>query len=77
MLLEADLTLTGTDKAVVRFRSKMLQGATELAAGKEPEAPTLHHLFKARPGSWLAKADMSVEDMMMERFGDPLGRVSE
>ncbi len=69
--------LTATDAAVVRFRSKMLKGAQDLANGTEPEAPYKHDLFRARPGSWLADGDMSVKDVMLARFGDPLGRVSE
>ena len=70
-------TLTGTDKAVVRFRTKILKGATDLLEGKEPEAPTKHDLFKARPGSWLASSDLSLEQVMVDRFGDPLGRVRD
>jgi len=45
--------------------------------GKEPEAPTKHDLFKARPGSWLASSDLSLEQVMVDRFGDPLGRVRD
>ncbi|MBT5267280.1 MAG: Rieske 2Fe-2S domain-containing protein [Rhodospirillaceae bacterium] len=69
--------LTETDTAVVRFRTKMLKGASDLANGEEPVAPSLHHLFTARPGSWLASADMTVDDVMQARFGDPLGRVRD
>jgi len=69
--------LTGTDAAVVRFRSKLLKGASELANGKEPDAPMRHDLFRARPGSWLANMERSLDQVMLERFGDPLGRVHE
>jgi hypothetical protein len=67
--------LTGTDAAVVRFRSLMLKGAGELMEGKEPEAPYLHQAFRARPGSWLTDPDKPLEQVMQERFQDPLGRV--
>ncbi len=69
--------LTGTDKAVVRFRAKMLKGASDLLEGKEPEAPAKPDLFKARPGSWLAASDLSLRQVMIDRFGDPLGRVPD
>lgn len=69
--------LTPTDVAVTRFRTKMLKAAKDLAAGNEPEAPYKPELFRARPGSWLADADMSINDVMMARFGDPFGRVNE
>ena len=69
--------LTETDVAVTRFRTKVLKAAQDLADGKEPEAPLQHQNYRARPGSWLADGDMDVEAVMMERFGDPLGRVPE
>ncbi len=69
--------LTGTDAAVVRFRNLMLKGARDLMEGKEPEAPYLHQAFRARPGSWLTDADKPLEQVMQERFQDPLGRVHE
>jgi phthalate 4,5-dioxygenase oxygenase subunit len=69
--------LTGTDAAVVRFRSKMLKAAADLAQGMEPEAPYLHQHYRARPGSWLAEPQLSVHEVMLERFQDPLGRVTD
>ena len=67
--------LTGTDVAVSRFRTKMLAGAMDLAKGREPLAPTMPEAYRARPGSWLADASLSVEQVMLDRFQDPLGRV--
>jgi phthalate 4,5-dioxygenase oxygenase subunit len=69
--------LTGTDAAVVRFRTKMLKAAQDLADGVEPEAPYKHELYNARPGSWLADASLTVDEVMMTRFGDPFGRVTD
>ena len=69
--------LTETDVAVTRFRTKVLKAAQDLDAGQEPDAPYQHQNFRARPGSWLADGSMDVNAVMMERFGDPLGRVPE
>ncbi|MEM7253338.1 MAG: Rieske 2Fe-2S domain-containing protein [Pseudomonadota bacterium] len=68
--------LTATDAAVVRFRRVMLDGAKALAAGEEPAAPWSPHAYRNRPGSWIAADMTAFEDVMIERFGDPLGRVS-
>jgi phenylpropionate dioxygenase-like ring-hydroxylating dioxygenase large terminal subunit len=67
--------LTATDAAVVRFRRVVMEGAEQLASGVEPEAPQLHDLYTARPGSWFAAEGIPFEDVMQERFGHPLGRV--
>ncbi|MGI9409208.1 MAG: Rieske 2Fe-2S domain-containing protein [Hyphomicrobiaceae bacterium] len=68
--------LTTTDAAVVRFRSMVIDGAKELAGGSEPVAPQLHAAYRTRPGSWIAGQGRSFEDVMLERFADPLGRVA-
>ena len=47
-----------------------------LAAGNEPVAPQLHAAYRTRPGSWIAGEGRSFEDVMLERFADPLGRVA-
>lgn len=67
--------LTATDTAIVRFRRVVMAGASALAAGTEPEAPRLHDYFKTRPGSWFAADGVPFDDVLQERFGDPLGRV--
>lgn len=69
--------LTGTDAAVARFRTLLLQGAQALADGAEPNAPYHSEAFCTRPGSWLAASEKSIDVVMMERFQDPLGRVHE
>jgi hypothetical protein len=68
--------LTRTDAAIVRFRRRMLQEASALAEGVEPEAPHLASHFCARPGSWFSSPDLDFDAVLVERFGDPLGRVS-
>jgi phthalate 4,5-dioxygenase len=67
--------LNTTDAAVVRFRSLVLKEAAALAEGVEPVAPTCHEAFRARPGSWLADQGVPIEEIMLARFDDPLGRV--
>jgi phenylpropionate dioxygenase-like ring-hydroxylating dioxygenase large terminal subunit len=67
--------LTTTDAAVVRFRRTMLKQAKDLAAGTEPSAPRHHEGFRLRSGSWMANEGVPFEDVMRERFGDPVGRV--
>jgi len=68
--------LTATDAAVVRFRRTVIEGAKALADGTEPEAPRRHDFFTTRPGSWFAAEGVPFEDVIQERFGAPLGRVS-
>jgi hypothetical protein len=69
-------TLTATDAAVVRFRRTLLDGAKALATrGSEPAAPWQHDAYRVRPGSWIAEQDASFEEVMLQRFNDPLGRV--
>jgi hypothetical protein len=67
--------LTATDAAVVRFRRVVLEGADRVMRGESLVAPTLHDAFKSRPGSWIATEGTPFEDVLVERFGDPLGRV--
>jgi len=67
--------LTPTDIGVVRFRRIMLDAAKSIAAGKEPEAPHLHKSYRLRAGGAVTHA-ASLDEVMKERFGDALGRVS-
>ncbi|MCH9675439.1 MAG: Rieske 2Fe-2S domain-containing protein [Gammaproteobacteria bacterium] len=67
--------LTATDAAVVRFRKTVLEAAKALREGQEPVAPWSHEAYRNRPGSWIAADGTSFEDVMVERFGDRLGRV--
>jgi phenylpropionate dioxygenase-like ring-hydroxylating dioxygenase large terminal subunit len=68
--------LTPTDAGVVRFRRMLLAGAKALAQGTEPEAPWRAAAYRMRSGSWIAGADVPFEEVMRQRFGDPLGRVA-
>ncbi len=67
--------LTATDAAIVRFRRRVMAGAAALARGEEPTAPWQHDLYRTRPGSWFAPEGASFDEVLLERFGDPLGRV--
>jgi nitrite reductase/ring-hydroxylating ferredoxin subunit len=67
--------LTATDAAIVRFRRRVLRGARELAEGREPEAPWQHQHYRTRPGSWFAADGVDFDEVLLQRFGDALGRV--
>ena len=68
--------LSASDAAVVRFRRTVLTGAKALARGIEPEAPLRHEAYRLRSGSWFASEGVSFEQVMLERFGDTVGRLS-
>ena len=68
--------LTATDAAVVRFRRLVLDSAKALQRGEEPRAPWADESFCNRPGSWVASEGTPFEDVMLERFGDRLGRTN-
>jgi phthalate 4,5-dioxygenase oxygenase subunit len=67
--------LTASDAAVVRFRRTVLGGAKALQQGTEPQAPHKPEAYKLRSGSWFAAEGVSFEQVMLERFGDTVGRV--
>ena len=69
--------LTATDAAVVRFRRTVMAAAEALASdGTEPTASWQHENYRVRPGSWIASNNLDFDEVMLERFGDPLGRVN-
>jgi phenylpropionate dioxygenase-like ring-hydroxylating dioxygenase large terminal subunit len=65
--------LTATDAAIVRFRRTLIGGARALAQGTEPQAPWRHEAYRLRSGSWIAEEGKSFEQIMQERFGNPIG----
>lgn len=69
--------LSASDAAIVRFRRMVLAGARALAAGTEPLAPGRPQAYRLRSGSWLAAEGVPFEQVMIERFGDPVGRVAD
>ncbi|HEY8608394.1 MAG TPA: Rieske 2Fe-2S domain-containing protein [Noviherbaspirillum sp.] len=68
--------LSASDAAVVRFRRKVLEGAKALMNGIAPEAPFRHECYTLRSGSWIASEGVPFEQVMLERFGHPDGRVT-
>ncbi|MGE0873880.1 MAG: Rieske 2Fe-2S domain-containing protein [Burkholderiales bacterium] len=68
--------LTVTDAAIVRFRQIMLAGAKSLAEGTEPSAPGRPLDYRTRSGGWVADSSVPFEEVMNQRFGDPVGRVA-
>ena len=69
-------TLTATDAAVVRFRRRVMEAARDLEAGTAPPGSTMAWAFRSRPGSWICHKDTPLSEVMLQRFGDPLGRVA-
>lgn len=67
--------LTPTDMAVVRFRSTLLEGAKALRdRGVAPRSAATPAAYTLRSGSWIAPAGTPFSEVMMQRFGDPVGR---
>jgi len=67
--------LTPTDMAVVRFRSSLLEGARALRDhGIAPASAATPAAYTLRSGSWIAPASTPFSEVMMQRFGDPVGR---
>ncbi|MBT7757817.1 MAG: ring-hydroxylating oxygenase subunit alpha, partial [Rhodospirillaceae bacterium] len=58
------------------FRRTVMDGAQDLAvSGTEPAAPRQHKAYRVRPGSWIASNNLDLDEVMLQRFDDPLGRV--
>jgi hypothetical protein len=69
--------LTPTDVAIVRFRRVMLEAAKALRDGKEPEAPHRYKSYKRRSGSSVSAEDIRLEEVMLQRFASPTGRIGD
>ena len=67
--------LTATDAGIVRFRKTYLAGVKALDDGVAPAAASKGKSYHLRSGSWIANKSHSFEEIMRQRFGDPLGRV--
>ena len=69
--------LGATDIGVVQFRRLMLQAANALTEGTEPPWVATPDAYLVRAGGIVADASLSFEEVMVQRFGDPLGRVGK
>jgi phthalate 4,5-dioxygenase len=63
-----------TDAAIIEFRRLILRGARELRAGVEPAAARDGAGYRVRGGSLVADRRLSFAEVMLKRFGDPVGR---
>ena len=62
---------------MVRFRRTVMAAAEALASdGTEPTASWQHENYRVRPGSWIASNNLDFDEVMLARFGAPLGRVN-
>jgi hypothetical protein len=64
-----------TDLGILRFRKLMMDGARDLAGGKEPAAARCAERYHVRAGACLAHKSKDLAAVMAERFGDPAGYV--
>ena len=65
-----------TDIGIVRFRRLVLDSAKALAKGQEPRAASKPEGYKVRAGGTVAHSSIPLADVMVARFGDPIGRAS-
>ena len=64
-----------TDLGIVHFRRLMLQAAKDLAEGTEPPHAAEPDSYNVRSGGIVCDGAKSLEQVMVERFGDRYGRV--
>jgi phenylpropionate dioxygenase-like ring-hydroxylating dioxygenase large terminal subunit len=64
-----------TDAAIIEFRRLLLRGARDLRAGVEPAAARAGAAYRLRGGSIVADRGLSFAEVMLKRFGHPVGRV--
>jgi hypothetical protein len=64
-----------TDAAIIQFRRLMLGAARDLRGGVEPAAARNAPAYAVRSGSALADRSVPFTEVMMQRFGDAVGRV--
>jgi phthalate 4,5-dioxygenase oxygenase subunit len=66
-----------TDIGIVRFRRAILDAAKNLAKGKEPKAVKKPESYRLRSGGTVAPSSKPLAEVMVARFGDPVGLVHE
>jgi phthalate 4,5-dioxygenase oxygenase subunit len=66
-----------TDIGIVRFRRAILDAAKNLAKGKEPKAVNKPESYRLRAGGTVAHSSKPLAEVMIARFGDPVGLVHE
>ncbi|NDH53598.1 MAG: aromatic ring-hydroxylating dioxygenase subunit alpha [Betaproteobacteria bacterium] len=66
-----------TDIGIVRFRKLVLQAAKSLADGTATPAAVSPESYHVRSGSAIAAGGVPLEQVMLQRFGDRIGRVQK
>ena len=66
-----------TDAAIIEFRRTILGAARELRQGGEPAAARASRAYRVRGGSLVADGHLSFAEVMVKRFGHPLGLVTD
>jgi phenylpropionate dioxygenase-like ring-hydroxylating dioxygenase large terminal subunit len=67
--------LGATDIGIVRLRKLLLQQVRDSIAGKAPRALAHPQAYATHSGGWVAHRSKPLSEVMVERFGDPLGHV--
>lgn len=67
--------LSVTDVGVIQFRKAIFDAARALQAGTFPAAREHPDAYCIRGGGWVAPEGVPFHDVMIERFGNPLGLV--
>ena len=67
--------LTITDVGIIQFRKLIMNAARALERGEVPVAVTRPEAYCIRGGGWVAPETVAMEDVMIERFGNPIGLV--
>lgn len=64
-----------TDLGIMRFRKLVMDQARELQKGNEPPAAACPDRYAVRSGACITDKRKPLSDVMLERFGDPVGYV--
>jgi phenylpropionate dioxygenase-like ring-hydroxylating dioxygenase large terminal subunit len=66
-----------TDAGITQFRRLMLDAARALQQSQRPPAATRPESYRVRAGGMVAPTTLSFEEVMVERFGHPVGLIDD
>ncbi|MEZ5853901.1 MAG: Rieske 2Fe-2S domain-containing protein [Hyphomicrobiaceae bacterium] len=65
--------LGATDLGIMRFRKLIMDSARDLERGVEPPAASMPEAYAVRSGACITHKSKSLSEVMVERFGNPIG----
>ena len=68
--------LCQTDLGIVRFREAIFEAVESVERGVAPRGALTPHAYRVRSGDYIAGAEVSLQDVVEERFGDYWGHAS-